>query len=157
MKFKGNKLSGPKPKPVIFPREGGNVEILVYPVFSIDKRFEEFYPEPTPPVTKTPGSAAKEYGYDDPNYLKSLQLRDKRKTLWVIYESIRQDENIEFEDIHDPEKNVEELDKVEDQLHNFLVSGEFLALSEKVVEVNMPSQQTLKETIDFFAKDREKE
>lgn len=148
MKIKGKTPPAPKGKTIFFPREEGDIELKIVPVLNYEERFKEIYPEIKPPV-KVDKNGNKVTLHDDPGYLEKDGKRDVRLSLWLVYACLPE---VEFETVD--LKNVETLDNIQKELMDVLVAGEYHYLVQQIHEVILPSEESIKETIEAFAQAR---
>ncbi len=150
------KLNGKKPNPnetyVVFPRDEGDIVFKAKSVLDTDP-FESLYPPPKPPRIQRRGEDWAD-NVEDPDYKKSIQLRAARKFFWVMLQSIRDTEGLEWEIVQydDPET----WEKMPVELKEFMSEYEVQHLFNKVLEVNSLSDDKLDEARDRFLATRQR-
>ena len=97
MKIKGVKISEPNVEVVVFPRTSGNIVFKAQAVLDY-KDFDNLCPQPNPPSGMVPGGATK-LDVTDPEYLKELDRWASQKTAWMVLESLKVTEDLEWETI----------------------------------------------------------
>jgi hypothetical protein len=97
MKYAGIKLEGRKPDVVVIPRAECDVVIKAAAVPDYEK-FEKLCPAPNPPeVIKKGGEIS--HDIEDPEYKKRLTDWADKKTDWLIIESLRATEELEWDTV----------------------------------------------------------
>jgi len=101
MKIFGKKISdNPNIELVVFPRQEGDIIIKAKAVFNYEE-FDALYPRPNPPTVIRRGESTPELDIDDKGYNAKLLDWSKTRTNWMIKESLKATEGIEFETIID--------------------------------------------------------
>lgn len=100
MKLNGQKIIGPNEEIIIIPR--GNGEDLIFKaraVIDVDL-FEKIYPTPVPPkVMKRGGEQVQDF--NDKDYLKSLDQYGAVRWAWIIVQSLKATESLEWETLNE--------------------------------------------------------
>lgn len=97
MKIKGQRPAGPKPEYVVIPREDTDLVITCNPVFDFDD-FEKLCPMPKPPLV-THKSGEKIEDVNDVKYQDKVFTRARRRTAWLIIESLKGTKDLEWETV----------------------------------------------------------
>jgi len=101
MKINGKKIQRPQYEVVVFPRRDGDIIIKAQAVLSYEP-FDKLCPAPTPPVVVRPNGTdegAKSIDVNNPKYIEAINTWGKRKLDWMIIQSLKATEGLEFETI----------------------------------------------------------
>lgn len=103
MKIAGMKLTGPRIETLVLPRQDGDIVIKARAVLDF-KEFENMCKEPKPKMKMAPGGGSVPVVTDE-EYIKKLTAFAALKTSWMIIESLKATEDLEWETIKpdDPE------------------------------------------------------
>lgn len=103
MRYKGKQLSAPKPEVLVIPREDEDIVFQAQAVMDYSP-FELISPEPEPPEKMLPGGK-KTKDFQHPAYQERMADWMKKRQLWLILESLKVSEGVEWEtvDLNDPE------------------------------------------------------
>lgn len=102
MKIAGKKVKNPNIVIIILPRQDGNDLVFkAGPVQSFEQ-FDAAYPMPKPPQVIGP-SGSKFFNFEDKLYIAQVALRNKARTNWMVLESLKLTESLEWETV-DPSK-----------------------------------------------------
>lgn len=98
MKIKGQRPEGPKPEIVVIPREAGDIIITCNPVFDFSA-FDKLCPMPKPAlITMKDGTTIEDV--NDVKFVDKLYTRARRRTAWLILESLKGTPDLEWETIN---------------------------------------------------------
>lgn len=97
MKINGKKIEGPNEEIVVIPRNSGDIVFKARAVLSFDE-FDKLCPLPVPPKTLMKGGGFSE-NVESPEYKKNLDDWTSRRTHWMILESLKATENLEWETV----------------------------------------------------------
>jgi hypothetical protein len=151
MRIKDRVLTPPRPSKITFFREDeqgnpANIEFTCGAVLDY-RDFDSLCPRPKPPlVTKRDGS---QYHDDtDKKYLQRLQDWSDAKIDWLVIQSLRSTEGLEWDtvDYKDPQT----WSKYENELRTILTEGEYNRLFNAVIEANSPSSNRRSEALNVF-------
>lgn len=145
MKLRGQTVEPPKPIPVVIPRDEGDLGFMVYPVMEYAE-FEQFCPEPKPPLVIRPNDPAGVADPDDPRFRETLNTWAGHKTEYMIIKALTMSGELEFETvkIEDPDT----WSGYEDELLQCFTEREVSVLVDGAITANMPTaarQQQAKE------------
>ena len=104
MLIKGVKITPPKDRVVVFPREDQEDIVLTIRAVLDYSRFEELCPVPRPPTTRRPNQAPVS-NTEAPKFLAALDAHSLKRSHWMIIQSLSATDGIEWEivDHNDPE------------------------------------------------------
>jgi len=139
------KLFGERPTPtedcIILPM--GNGFVCLRARASADPaKFEKVCPEPEPPAITKPGGA-KSVDLNDRGYLKLLADRNKLYFSWVILESLKPTQGLEWETVKEGDPTT--WSNVEKELLEAFGQQGFARIVDLVNEVNLVTDDKLKE------------
>lgn len=103
MKIAGKSVSLPSIQTVVIPREDGDIIFKLGPVKNLNAEFDKLYPEPNVPVRQKRGQEpVKEYS--NPEYLAKIDKRNSARLGFMVIQSLRATEDLEWEtvDLNDP-------------------------------------------------------
>lgn len=143
MKYKGKKLKGPNVEFIILPRPNEEEDIIfkAKAVLCMDD-FDKYCPLPKMPQKLVRGKGMVD-DPDDPHYKAQLDDRNKKRIDWLVIESIKDTEGLEWEKVKTNDPNTWHLYKEElreagfnDFEINRIVNGVLIAnsLDEKKME-----------------------
>jgi len=98
MKIKGVKVKGAYEEVVVIPRRAGN---LVFRAQAINdyEPFEKLCPQPTPPKIVYAGTSEEVENLEDPGYIKRFHEWAEMKSHWMILQSLKATEGLEWETV----------------------------------------------------------
>jgi hypothetical protein len=97
MKIKGQRPAAPKAEIVVIPREGEDIIITCNPVFDFED-FNKLCPMPKPPiVTHKNGESVTDV--TDVKFQDKLMTRSRRRTAWLILESLKGTPELEWDTV----------------------------------------------------------
>lgn len=97
MKLNGKKLDGPNIEVVVIPRQSGELVFKAQAVLDYDE-CDKLNPMPKPPKRLMPGGVVQE-NVNDPKYLKAVDQWATRKFYWMLLESLKATEGLEWETV----------------------------------------------------------
>lgn len=97
MKFHGKKVSGAFEELVVIPRPDGNL-VFTARAISDYKAFDKLYPEPKGQVRRYPDGREVE-DVESPKYRKAMGDWAEARTHWMILESLKATEGLEWESV----------------------------------------------------------
>mgnify|MGYP003417831037 CR=1 FL=1 len=97
MKIKGKVVAETNIETVVIPRPSGPIVFKAQAVLD-HKDFESLCPVPQPPGVLKPGGK-KGFDYDDANYLDAQEKYAKRKFAWLVLQSLKATEGLEWETV----------------------------------------------------------
>jgi hypothetical protein len=103
MKISGQPISRPKDEFIVIPRDGQNVIFKAQAVLDYTE-FEKLCPEPVAPTKHYP-DGHEEVNLSDAKYLKARDSWATKRSSWLIIESLRITEGLEWDTVSysDPE------------------------------------------------------
>jgi hypothetical protein len=142
MKIHGQRPEPPKAKPVVIPRESGDLVFQCSPVFDFTK-FEQLCPTPKAPlITRAGGEKLPDL--DDPTYNKKLMERGNQRMAWMLIQSLKDTPGLEWEKVKLNKPDTYE--KVFDELKEANLSQmEINYLVKTVLEVSSMDEERLEE------------
>lgn len=149
MKINGKPIDRPKPEPVILPRNGNDIVFLMGPVLNGDE-FEQYCKEPQPPMCLKRGEGEVPFpDLKDADYLKAVQLHSKRRLNWMVLQSFKATENLEWETVKDNDPDT--WMKWEEELkRDGLSQLEINMIWEAFMSANAMSESKMKEARERF-------
>ena len=104
MKLNGQIISGPNVEIIPIPR--GNGEDLIFKAQAVTnlEDFEKRYPEPKPPKIHKPGGKT-ELDYNDPDYKRTLNEYGDIRWSWIVMQSLKATETLEWETVKEDDPN----------------------------------------------------
>ena len=97
MKIAGKKLDGPSIEVVVIPRQSGDLVFRARAVLDYAD-CDKLNPTPQPPKTLLAGGGVQE-NVEDPNYQKSVDEWATRKFYWMLLESLKATDDLEWETV----------------------------------------------------------
>lgn len=147
MLIRGSKPALPKPKTVVFPREGGEDIVFICKVVLNWEEFDELCPVPKAPlVTQVNGPSYADT--EDKRYRAKLMERSSRRVSWMLIQSLLGTPGLVYEKVD--LKNPETWHLIDEELSEFLLDAEMTMLSNEVFELNIPSEERRKEALERF-------
>lgn len=150
MKFKGKKVDSIVVENLYFKRGKGPEDYLVFefrPIRDIEE-FERKYPEDKAPIKVEPGNK-KVPNLEDPRYIAAKDKRDNSRLGWMIFKSLQEDDNWEFETVDG--NNHETWNNVKDEMMDSGITlGEYGKIVDSVLKVNSLSDEYFEEAKDLF-------
>jgi hypothetical protein len=147
MKFNGRKVSGPKTDIVVIPREDGDLVFRCQAVLDY-KAMEQILPRPEPKMIVRPGKPPVP-DEDDPVHKEALNRYGRQKMDWMILQSLKPTEALEWETIisTDPDtwKNWEE--ELKDA---GLTERERVEILQTILRVNSLTDEVFQQAKDRF-------
>ena len=104
MKYKGKHVDARCVETLILPREGGDPFIFTAQSILDYKPFEDLCPEPQAPAVIKPGGIREE-NRDDPSYTLQVENRERNRVHWLVIESLKVTEDLEWEKVKDDDPN----------------------------------------------------
>lgn len=103
MKIHGETIKGPEPEVIVIPKGSKDFVFKALPVMNYDD-FEKLCPRPVPPEILMKGGERKS-DINDKEYLKKIDDWSHKKISWMVLESLKATEGLEWEtvDISDPD------------------------------------------------------
>lgn len=98
MKIAGKKVFGSYVETVVLPRPDGNLVFKAKAITSFDA-FEQLCPEPKPPVIVYAGTNKEVANIEDPGYLKQFNDWHEFKTHWMILESLKATDDLQWDTV----------------------------------------------------------
>jgi hypothetical protein len=95
MKINGESFKGPNEAIIVLVRNGNPVAFRARACLDFT-RFEALCPKPMPKKIKKPGGQ-EEFLFGDPQYLKDFEYYGRLKTAYVIIQSLKATDGLEFE------------------------------------------------------------
>lgn len=99
MKLNGKKLDTPNIETIVFPRANGEDIIFKAQAVLDLNDFEKLCPEPKPPRMIKRGSIEPMDNVEDPAYKQSIFNHNKLRMDWLILQSLRATEELEWETV----------------------------------------------------------
>lgn len=148
MKYKGKQLSGPNIDYIVFPRNGGNEEIVFKLQAILDySMFDKLMPKPLPPVRMKPGGE-RIADYNDPIYKQSEDQYSHNRLAWIVIHTIKNDD-IEWEKVDKGDSNTWR-NYEQELLDSGLSPPEIQRLITSIFSVNALDESKIKEARDRF-------
>lgn len=97
MKIKGQRPASPQPVIVVIPRGDDDIVITCNPVFDFEP-FDKLYPMPKAPVIRH-ASGERVEDVNDVKFQDKVMTRSRRRTAWLILESLKGTPELEWETI----------------------------------------------------------
>ncbi len=147
MKINGLTDIRPQAKSIVFPREDdeGNeyfIEIKAGVILNHDA-FDAIYPEPIAPTKMYP-SGVTEQDFEDKQYLEDITTKAERQIHWMVLESLKATDGIEWEKVKYNDPDTWELYKEELADIGFLPT-EILQITTLVVKANIITESRMDE------------
>lgn len=98
MKINGVKVEGAYEEVVVIPRITGNLVFRARAIADYE-RFEKLCPQPKAPFIQYAGHAQATQNIEDPDYLEKFQEWAEQKSHWMILESLKATEGLEWETV----------------------------------------------------------
>lgn len=153
MKINGRKIEGPCVEIVAFPRDGGDIVFKAQAVLDYSV-FESLCPRPAPPKMRKRGSRTEVPDLEDKSFLTALEEWGRRRIDWMVLESLRATEGLEWEtvDYNKPDtwKNYEEELK-----KSGFSPAEINILNNAALTANSLNETKLNEARDRFLRQQE--
>lgn len=148
MKIHGKAIDRPKPEPVILPRNGGtDIVFMMGPVNMGD--FNQYCKEPQPPMVLKREDGIPYPDFTDEDYKKALKTHANRKMDWMILESFKATEGIEWETVKLEDPDTWHLWR-EELANDGFSTIEINQIYEGFMIANSMSEAKLKEARDRF-------
>lgn len=146
MKISGQPISRPKDEIIVIPRDGQNVVFKAQAILDYAE-FEKLCPEPTVPIKKYP-DGREESAFNDPKYLKKREEWATKRSAWLIVESLRVTEGLEWETVtySDPETWA----NYRTELEATFTTGEINAIISGVMRANSLDDSRFEEARNQF-------
>lgn len=97
MKLHGKKIDGPSIEVVVIPRQSGDLVFRAKAILDYDEH-DKLNPMPQPPKRLMPGGEVQE-NVEDPRYKEAFKQWAPRKFYWMLLESLKATEGLEFEKV----------------------------------------------------------
>lgn len=146
MKLKGRR-PGKAEAFVVFERPTGNVVFKLSAVLNRSD-FNKIYPPPVPPKRRMRGEA-ETFNTNDPRYIEALAVRNKAETCWLIMETLKDTEELEWEKVKADEPGTWHLWQ-EELAESGLSDGEINHLCNEIAAVNSLSEARLEKARQSF-------
>jgi len=98
MKYAGKKLDEPISDVVVIPRNGEDIVFKCQCVTDFSQ-FDAICPAPEPPKVQFRGQANAIPNYDDPEYQKQLDEYSRNRINWMVLQSLKATEELEWETV----------------------------------------------------------
>jgi hypothetical protein len=147
MKIKGRSISGPNIVTLVIPRPDEDVVFKAQAVLDAD-HFEAICPEPVPPgILAKDGVRSQDF--NDRNYLKAKDDHSQRYMDWMIIQSLKATEGLEWETVifDDPSTFANYKDELKKAGFNTI---EIARIVKIVLEANSLDETKYKEARDRF-------
>ena len=148
MKIKGKSISAPNISVLVIPRENGDdIVFKAQAVLDMDV-FEKLCPEPKPPNIRH-RERGLEPDYKDAKYLKAQETHAEQRMAYMVIESLKATEDLEWEsvDFNDPNTWCHYKDELKASGFNHIEIGRITNL---VFEANSLNESKYKEARDRF-------
>ena len=148
MKMHGKVVQNNNVVYVVIPRSDGDIVFTARPVLSFT-RFDELCPVPKPPTITLVSTGQQSPDYEDEQYIERLSKYCSHKTHWLILESLRTTEGLEWEtvDYNKPETWEKHLDEL---LSAGFTPSEINAIHNAATKVNTLDDSQLDEARNRF-------
>lgn len=148
MKIKGKSITAPNVSILVIPRDNdGDIVFKAQAVLDMDV-FETLCPEPKPP-TIIHRERGKEFDYRDKNYLKAQEQHGELRMAYMVLESLKATEDLEWETVKsdDPSTWLGYKDELKASGFNHIEIGRIVNL---VFDANSLNEAKYKEARDRF-------
>lgn len=154
MRIKGKRIGAPKPRPCVIERDGEDFVFIVNAVLDY-KEFEKLCPIPSPPKVMKPGGKVSE-DPDSPLYNEALTKYGKKKTNWLMIQSIKDTEGLTWEKVVYDDPETWEYFREELSESGF-TEGELAYLINDVYLINSLDESKMSEARERFIRSQEAE
>jgi hypothetical protein len=96
MKYNGKKLSGPNVAELILPRGSDEVIVIKAQAVLDYSEFDKVCPQPEPPIKILRGGG-RSPDFDNPSFIQDMGHWGNRKTSWMVLQSLKATEGLEWE------------------------------------------------------------
>lgn len=143
----------PSVKYVVIPRfkEDGSAEDCAFTLRTVldFSNFDKVCPEPIPPMRVMAGSSISIPVLDDPDFTKQRLEWGKRKVNWIVLESLKATEDLEWQDVKDSDPST--WHKYKDELKVFGLNDlEITKIINTAFEINAVNDELLEEARKRF-------
>lgn len=146
MQYAGKKLRRHEKDVIVIPRGEENIIIHVQCVADYSP-FEAMCPEPQPPMRTKPGEDPFPL-YDAPEYKQKMNEWSERRSAWMILQSLRATEDIQWEKVKSDDPSTWELYK--EELQECFSEVEMMLILNKIIDVcGLNTQKIEAATADF--------
>lgn len=146
MKINNKHIDAPKPEPLVIPRNGQNLVLMIKPVLDYSE-FNKLCPRPKVPYRQRPGKAP-EPAMDTPKYQKELETWGKRRTAWMIIQALSDTEGLEWE--HVDLQNPETFENVTDEIEQTFLPAEASMIVDTVFRLCGLTDDLIREATQAF-------
>ena len=146
MKISGQPISRPKDEIVVIPRDGQNVVFKAQAILDYSE-FEKLCPEPEAPIRKYP-DGREEVLINDSKYLKKRSDWASKRSSWLIIESLRVTDGLEWETVTYSDPST--WDNYRTELETTFTTGEINAIIGGVMLANSLDDSRFEEAKNQF-------
>jgi hypothetical protein len=147
MKIKGRQIGKPKPTYCVFERDGTEFIFTIEAILDFES-FNKICPYPEPPKVTKPGGKVIE-DTNDAQYLHLIEQYGNNKTDWMILESIRNTEGLEWDVVNYDDPDTWNKYRLELE-QSGLTDSEIVHLIKTIMECNFISENRMLEARDRF-------